>query len=274
MERIYPQPVTPGTTNVFSVVELITPQRALQMLNSSPGNRKTTRIEKYANEMLAGNWALVPDHIALDENGRLINGHNRLGAVIKSGVNVLMQVDYGINRDDMAKIDVGKSRTGGDILAFLFRNLENVNTVSGATRILVSYFRAGEKAFNQRDYKFVTFDDISKFVMANQEEISNISVTTPFPGSPSVAFAACFVLNRINKDDAKTFFQQVKEEYSPYTGYPTKTLQKYLVSTKYFSDGGRIEAFAKTLKAWNFWRKGKTCARLHWQAGDDFPIPE
>ena len=27
-ERIYPQPVTPGTTNVFSVVELITPERA------------------------------------------------------------------------------------------------------------------------------------------------------------------------------------------------------------------------------------------------------
>ena len=49
------------------------------MLASSPGNRKTTRIQKYANEMLAGNWALVPDHIAIDENGRLINGHNRLG---------------------------------------------------------------------------------------------------------------------------------------------------------------------------------------------------
>ena len=275
MEKIYPQPVTPGTTNVFSVVELITPERAEKILASSPGNRKskTIKIERYASQMKDGKWCLVPDHIAIDENGLLINGHNRLMAVIKANISVLMQVDYNIKRSDMPNIDIGSVRSSADMLSFLFTSIENYTMVAGAVRMLIPWFKNGETGIIQNDVLLVTNAEIIDFVYENEEEIINTRITKPFIGSPSVVFAACFVLNRICREDSTKFFYGLKTGYELSKGSPILALREQITRRVYKSNTDRIEMFAKTFKAWNLWRNDKICGSLRWMPTEEFPIP-
>lgn len=272
LTKIYPHPVQPGTTNVFSVVELITPDRAAQMLASSPGNRRATRVDVYAKQMTEGNWALVPDHIGIDEDGRLLNGHNRLNAVIKAGKNVMMQVDYNIKRSDMAKIDVGKSRSAGEMLVFLF-GLGNYYLVASMVRLLVAYYQKNGNKFSANDCRLVTNQNIIDFVSENMEEIAGLDYSHRMPFSPGAVHAANFILNRVDDAASQDFFDQLRKRINPYDGYPIRTLEKNLSNMAYRSDTSRIEAVAKTIKAWNFWRQGKTCKSLKWLDSEPFPRP-
>lgn len=272
MTKIYPQPVQPGTTNVFSVVEDIGPERAAQMLSSSPGNRRTTRVDVYAKQMTEGDWALVPDHIGIDEDGRLLNGHNRLNGVIKSGKNVMMQVDYNIKRSDMAKIDVGKSRSAGEMLVFLF-GLGNYNLVASMVRLLVAYYQKNGNGFSAYDCRLVTNQNIIDFVSENKEEIAGLDYSHRMPFSPGAVHAANFILNRVDEAASQDFFDQLRKSINPYDGYPIGTLEKNLSNMAYRSDTSRIEAVAKTIKAWNFWRQGKMCKNLKWLDSEPFPQP-
>lgn len=273
MTRITPQPVAPGTTNVFSVVELITPARAMEMLASSPGNRKCTRVGFYAPQMLRGEWGLVTDCIGIDEEGRLINGHNRLSAVVSSGVGVLMMVMYSVKRSDMAKIDVGSIRRPGDVLAICFLNdLNNCRDVAAAVRLLIPYFRNNGESLSQREIELVSTQEIVSFVEENLAEIASLQCVKT-AGSPSAVYAACFLFNRIDKGASEAFLDCLKTSYNPRDGYPTKTLEKSLAKIGGRNGSSRIEAFAKTIKAWNFWRQNTTCKRLVWLAGEPLPRP-
>lgn len=272
MTKIYPRPVPPGTTSVFSVVEVICPERAAQMLASSPGNRRATRVDVYAKQMTEGNWALVPDHIGIDEDGRLLNGHNRLNAVIKAGKNVMMQVDYNIKRSDMAKIDVGKSRSAGEMLVFMF-GLGNYNLVASMVRLLVAYYKKSGSRFSITDTRLVTNQNIIDFVSENMEDIANLDYCRRMPFSPSAVYAANFILNRVDEAASQDFFDQLRKCINPYDGYPIRTLEKNLSNMAYRSDTARIEAMAKTIKAWNFWRSGAMCKSLKWLDSEPFPRP-
>lgn len=76
-------------------------------------------IKRYAQDMKRGKWLLTHQGIAFDEKGNLIDGQNRLHAVVAAGVSVPMRVTSGISEglDDsvglraMDVIDVGAPRT-------------------------------------------------------------------------------------------------------------------------------------------------------------------
>lgn len=128
-------------------VELITPQMAGEWLKQLEEAQekllfrqrppKEGFIQSYAQDMKAGKWYLHHQGIAFDQNGYLLDGQNRLWAVIRANTPVYMSVTRGVIRtqdeDPMDTIDTGKSRTLSDIL--------NVShEVKGATEI-ASYAR-------------------------------------------------------------------------------------------------------------------------------------
>jgi len=273
MIRITPQPLPTGTNDVFVVTEEVTRKRAEMMLASSPGNRKCTRVDVYVKQMKEGKWKLVPDCIGIDEEGRLLNGHNRLEAVIKADAIVKMLVAYNIKRADMAMIDIGKKRTPGDILAFAFNNIDNYNNIAATVRLLVPYYRNNCEGLSARDTRLVTGADIADFVAANQDEIVALRFPHRIPFSPSAIMAACFVFNRIDVFDSRQFMECLKNSYNPYDGFPIKTLEKALVNLGARNDNNRIAAFAKAIKAWNFWRQNKACKQLKWLDSEPFPKP-
>lgn len=118
-------------------VKEVTPELAAQWLVKNKQNRnpKSQRIVVYANAMREGRWRLTHQGIAFDKDGNLLDGQNRLMAVVESGVTVPMLVTSGMSREDMPTIDMGAIRSAGDSLTIL-RGVERGKQRCAILRVL------------------------------------------------------------------------------------------------------------------------------------------
>ncbi len=121
---------------------------AAKFLESSAGNRPIKRqvVDAYTKIMKRGEWLLNGEGIQFDYNGRLLNGHHRCHAVIKSGVSLQVLVVRGCAPESFKTHDGGAKRSAADILAI---NGEiNAVRLSSAARALLLYhepaLRGGE----------------------------------------------------------------------------------------------------------------------------------
>jgi hypothetical protein len=96
----------------------VDPELAEIWLTTNQGNRnlRKTAVERYAKDMLAGQFTISNDAITFDADGRLINGQHRLSAVVVSGVTLEMLVLRDAPADSFARMDRGVSRTYADAL--------------------------------------------------------------------------------------------------------------------------------------------------------------
>jgi len=81
-------------------------------------NRKLrqTVVDRYARDMLNGEWNLTHQGIAFDKTGRLIDGQHRLAAIQKAGVQVKMVVVRDAPSTAFDHVDIGFGRTTADVL--------------------------------------------------------------------------------------------------------------------------------------------------------------
>lgn len=100
--------------------ERITPARATQLLAHNAENNRTAKIGKismYARDMEAGKWnSNTGETIKVDTNGDLIDGQNRMHAVIRAGVDIFFDVAYDVPTEAMQVIDTGAARSASDAL--------------------------------------------------------------------------------------------------------------------------------------------------------------
>ena len=90
-------------------LKTITPAIAQTMLEKNTGNRAINRlhVENLAKEMKFGRWKVNGDTICLNAS-RLIDGQNRLLAVLLSGVTIQSFVNEGLPSDVFDTKDVGR----------------------------------------------------------------------------------------------------------------------------------------------------------------------
>lgn len=122
----------------------ITPELATEWLKKNIGNR-TPKRERflYAEMMKRGEWNEDnPQPICFDENGNLIDGQNRLMAVIISDIPVKMYVAKGVSNSVKDVIDTGVKRIGADVLQM--QGAENFTRISA---YISMYLRVTEGAF-------------------------------------------------------------------------------------------------------------------------------
>lgn len=98
----------------------VTPSLAKQWLGKNAENNRSPKqgkIPSYARDMLSGRWnSDTGETLKFDEDGVLVDGQNRLLAVIQAGVSVDFDVARGLPRTAMQVIDSGAARTGMDVL--------------------------------------------------------------------------------------------------------------------------------------------------------------
>ncbi len=152
-----------------ATVQIITPETAKRMYDTSRGNRtiRKSTVDAYARDMKSGNWLLNGESICFDENGVLIDGHHRLLACISSGtafetlvVNEVPQgtilYDRGITRktqDNFKFAGEEPWKCQSDILAVARRYLtlvEPANKVPSDAEILDAINN------NENSFKFVS----------------------------------------------------------------------------------------------------------------------
>ncbi|MGH9065929.1 MAG: hypothetical protein ACRD0J_00150 [Acidimicrobiales bacterium] len=118
---------------------LITPALAGELLASSRGNRHMSEghVSSYAKEMAEGRWRLTHQSIAIDWDGHLGDGHHRLSAVRRAGVDVPMLVAHNLDPAAFPVFDTGKGRSAGDVLSMTGK--ADPKNLGAAARLLHLY---------------------------------------------------------------------------------------------------------------------------------------
>lgn len=102
---------------------LVTPKLAEATLIENEGNRKLNpaRVDMFVRLIKAGLFRFSHQGIALDENGKLIDGQHRLAAIVKSKCSVWMLVTKGLPRESTIVIDNHQKRSFTQHMAMIGR---------------------------------------------------------------------------------------------------------------------------------------------------------
>lgn len=133
-------------------IEIITPERALELLGTNNGNRKISAIlvDRLSSALRAGDFICTNNGIGLDQSGNLIDGQHRLSAIVKTGISAKMVVcTYSGNTTaKFIPLDCGKPRSLADyanlnrqeaaMLTFCIRDVMGLKYIQGEAKKLIS----------------------------------------------------------------------------------------------------------------------------------------
>ena len=133
-------------------IKKITPALAKRFLESQVKNRKWRReiVDRYKAEMLSDNWHVNGQPIIFDKDDRLMDGQHRLMALIESNKTIDMMLVTGIDSQARETIDIGKSRTMGDI--FQMSGIRNARLLSRTSKLLYVWTHKFDELSQKRFY--------------------------------------------------------------------------------------------------------------------------
>lgn len=135
-------PATPVLPAIKSSVELMTPDRADELLRFSFGkisqrHLSDRRVRALVRALENGEWKVTHQGVALDDAGVVVDGQHRLAAIHQFGKPVPIMVTTGVERDAFSVIDVGAKRTAADALHIA--GFTNTNVVAAAARLVMTW---------------------------------------------------------------------------------------------------------------------------------------
>lgn len=112
----------------------ISPERAAEMLLNNHTNRpfKPVAIADYSREIREGRWRRSHQSIAVTELGELVDGQNRLAAVVKTKITINVMVCVNAQKDTFDVIDRGRNRSASDLL--YIKQVPNSTAISAIAR--------------------------------------------------------------------------------------------------------------------------------------------
>jgi hypothetical protein len=155
-----------GIPLITDTTELITPEKAQEMLRKNKKNRpvKWKKVREYEDEMAAGNWVLHAQGIVLDNKDNILTGQNRLIAITRCGVAQYMRVSRGSPPETADYIDRGTPQSARDLATRRTEREHSPTEVSIARAALA--LQGNSKPSNEilRDF-MVEYDEILKTIM-------------------------------------------------------------------------------------------------------------
>lgn len=127
-------------TKVVTYLVNVTPKLATEILEKCgmPGNRKSSYAKYYSIIMQRnGSWKITGETIKFAEDGTLLDGHNRLQAVILAGKPVMLEFRFGLDYNSYKEMDSGNKRTLPQRLMILGYNY--TSTLSSVIKALYFY---------------------------------------------------------------------------------------------------------------------------------------
>jgi hypothetical protein len=241
---------------------LITPSMAKEMLESNIANRnlKLKVVEKYAADMIAGNWIQdTGEMICISILRELINGQHRLRAVIKSNTSQYFHVAYDVPDEAKKVIDTGSSRKASDIFS--------IDGVANALSIpsIISYYihlrngNLGHKASYQSSINYLNiynerpefYQNVFKITKSYYNAFSKIL-------NPSTIGGFYLLFSSINQKNADDFFDQLCTGNN-ITNSSISSLRKKLTDDKISANKKMTAVLRNTfiIKTWNHFRKNE-----------------
>lgn len=213
-------PQNPGRIAYGRFWVRVTPTIAKSLIDSlhpDQRSKKDRRIGEYAADMVKGAWREdSEDTILIDWHSNLIDGQNRLAAVVESGRTIKFWVIVGVDPEVMSVKDTGASRSIGDSLRIsgLGGNLSaaQLNVLGVIARRQMHWEAGRHTAASQKGTGTATHSEIAR-VLRMQPDLYNaakIGEDAARATRPSMVSASLYGFfwgnaNRVNSDLAYTW---------------------------------------------------------------------
>ena len=243
----------------------VSPVLAEEWLGHNTRNRhlKPTKIAQYQRAMERGEWRMTGEGIKFSPDGALLDGQNRLAAVVASGRTSQMLVVRGIPAEAQDVMDTGAARTIGDQLTI--HGFANAATLGSSTRTLVLWTTG--RFYVERIQQAVTHQEMLDFAAGNHALAHavqrGITLRKIVGASPTAIAAAYYRLSEVDEEAAEEFFQRAADGVGLPAGSPILALRARLQKAQ--QDRAHIPVIpmiSLIVRAWNAWRDGKSVGHL------------
>lgn len=257
------------TKSVSTELETVTPNMAAKWLEFNANNRPPSErtVERYAKAMKTGKWSLNGESIKFSAEGNLLDGQHRLTAICKSGVSVPMFVVYGLPRETFDTIDIGKTRTGGDVISILEPEYAKYsNTICAAVRLLDTYNSLGhfKSRGRGRISNYEVLDVFKKFPgIARSAGFAHRLEQAPKIVPLSALTVLHFMFSKKDQDEAEKFLHDLDSGANLNIDDPVFILRRRLfeLNERYRRKSAEM-VIPYIVKSWNATREGKKIQNL------------
>lgn len=253
---------------------------------------KERRIRSYAELMRKGMWKMNGESIKFSTFGRLLDGQNRLHAIIQADIPVLMLVVRGLDDVTQETMDIGANRNLSDILRL--RGEHNTSNLAAVIRALYIWDNFPEESPETTRRRIVgssgqwgAWATLSNTTLVdyfdnNAETCRDLCVktdrmrrTTKIP--TSVWAPLMHQMELIDAEDAKDFVHRVENLLPSPTNFGEEDpIIRFLKAKERLMVGhgkttNLTELSALLVKTWNLYREGMPISRLYWRSGGAKP---
>ncbi len=258
------------------VIDAMLASKILEKHNTRNRPPVKTQIDLLARDMQAGRFLLSGETLVFDREYRLLNGQNRLHAVVLNGDPVEFLVVCGVDPDVFHVMDQHGKRTASQVMKMM--DEANSSTLAGALTYINSFEKTGLVYINGPARQLTIFErlDVLGAHQGSRDSVSgvvgkkNIRIMT----SASLASALHYLFGLVDSDLANEFFTNLMDFSVPSSD--AWSAVKLLASRLVDNHGSTSKlpprtVGALTIKAWNFLLAGKTVKVLRFVDGEAFP---
>lgn len=262
-------------TERYNIVVDITPEIAKEWLthyNTHNRKRIDSHVEYLANEMTSGRWRLTHQGIAFSSNRVLLDGQNRLWAVIVSGVTVPMRVFFNEPTEAMEVLDTGQRRRSDQILT-LSAWLGEITHVDIATlrAMFIGWGNTRRRSPGEEGQLLSQHLRAVRFaqeILHKSSKLRNVATATTRAVLARAWYSADHVLLR--------HFAEVLSTGRPIGEHdePILLLFQFLIAMRSRGRTERYECYRKTERALRAFLDCEQLSRLYAAPHELFPLPE
>lgn len=268
------------------VVRKVTPALAKKWLGLNENNYrapKGSKIPNYARDIKAKRWRCdTGQHIKFsgteEDPKRLLDGQNRLFAVVLADVTVEMEIAFGVPEDAIPVLDTGAARTAADALgnAGVKERMRASSIVRWICMWEAEAFTGKSRNLNPTHTEIVErYQQDPGLFNAATSRATDVQVRELGTGAPvGTAFA---LFGQIDMEEAHAFFDQYITGANLPDKSPILVLRNRMVRYR-VERLTRPEQLALFVKAWNFNRDDELITKLQLPDGGpnnfNFPQPK
>lgn len=268
--------MTVRKANPNTTLVTVTPTMAKNWLDTkNTHNRKIrdTTVQTYARDMAAGNWRQTGEPIKFSVTDVLLDGAQRLSAVVKTNVTLPLFIVTGLPDESQDFMDSGRKRTAANMLELAGE--KDASTLSAAIKLAIGVLSGNAKPGSYE----ATHAEIAGFLNTHPEMRRAVEVTRQFSRrtdcAPAVVAYTYYELAKIDVLEAYDFWFSVGENIAKYPGDPALALKRF------FTDARRNrrtltlnQRLSAIYRAWNSRCVGLELRAIRMQAnGKDIQIP-
>ncbi|WP_367354230.1 hypothetical protein [Agrobacterium pusense] len=248
-----------GNTARTSEFRELTPELAQILLLSNKGNRRVNAANLAAimRDMAQGRWQPNGETIIVSKEGMLNDGQHRCFGALLTGACIETAVAFGVDRESIATVDIGRKRTGADRLG-----------IGGVTNYVLMSAVSG-LVLQMKNNRAPTPAETDAFFFDNRELIESACAAsgTSMKGvGPSAGGAAAAYLISIGHSPVgiSQFFTAVRSGEMMPKRDPRMLLHKAIFDARYkvkLSKDNWVRAFIAHFIAH---KNGKTMSSVNW----------